>query len=694
MTRYRLGGCVRVLLLLLAISLCHASEIPSDGLEGFWRFDQLRGDRAEDLSPAGRPLLLDHPQVHPESGAARSLLCDGFETSGTLDETKPLNFSNGFTLAVWIWPSRHQDHATIIGRPNSNPTWTTPTTGLQLDQGKPVFGLSGHGKLLLEGPALAAHAWSFVAVTLDGKTATMSINGKEVASAPQNIPIPPAGGVPWYVGRDGSHYFQGRIGEILLWTRALDPAAVAKLMDATSGRYPVAPVAKCSWRDRMIDVQAAKEIKGPWTSYPTRRLDGLDGFTQPSITTTVDAWGGRLDRPALHATGFFRTEKIGDRWWLVTPDGHLYFNVAVNCVSSPKNSGNTNTATFARRAPDELRDLGFNGTGNWSDPALAALPHPLPWCLRLDFASSFAKEHGQTYETSGHTGFNEQCIPVFHPDFPAWCKNRAASLDRTAMDPSVLGIFTDNELQCPKDLLDRSLRLDTNNPYFNPGRAAAEAWLTARGKPLDSSKLTLRDRDEFIAYVFANYARIAHDAIRDHDTNHLILGSRYNEHATQLDNPWFWPAVGPWIDVAAVNYYHFWGPQRDDIEAWSAAMNRPILLTEWYSKALDAPGLSNSGGAGWLVRAQSDRADYYQHFALAAMETPSLVGFHYFKYLDDPASSKHLDSPGGSNKGLYTADGTPWTVLDNAARAVNRLAYPLIDFFDSRRATEKVPAAH
>ena len=175
MIRCRLRSCVRCLLLLSAISLCQASEIPSEGLEGFWRFDQLKGDRAEDLSQAGRPLLLDHPQFQTESGAARSLLCDGFETSGTLDETKPLNFPNGFTLAAWIWPSRLQDHAAITGRPNSNPMWTTPTTGLQLDQGKPVFGLSGHGKLLLDGPALAPHAWSFVAVTLDGKTATMYI---------------------------------------------------------------------------------------------------------------------------------------------------------------------------------------------------------------------------------------------------------------------------------------------------------------------------------------------------------------------------------------------------------------------------------------------------------------------------------------------------------------------------------------
>jgi len=685
------GGWIRGLIFLGVISLCHASEIPSNGLEGFWRFDQLKGDRAVDFSAAGRPLKLEHPQIHPESGATSSLLCDGIETYGVLDETKPLNFSNAMTLAVWILPARKQDHAPVAGRPNSKPTWTTPTTGLQLDGGRPVFGLFGaHGKLLFDGPELPMHAWSLVAVTLDGRTATMFVNGKPVATVPQTITIPASGGIPWYLGRDEIRLFQGRIGELLLWSSALDSAAIRKLWDATSGRYPLQTAKKRPWNDRTVDVQAAKDIKGPWTSYPTRLIDGIEGFVKPSVLPPVDAWGGRLDRPAVSATGFFRTERIGDRWWLVTPEGHLYFNVAVNAVHDPKNATG---AVFASRATDELRDLGFNGLGNWSDPVLATVPHPLPWCLRLDFASSFAKEHGQTYNTSGHAGFNEQCIPVFHPDFPTWCNSRAAALDRTSSDPSVLGIFTDNELQCPKDLLDRSLRLDTNNPYFAPGRAAAEAWLTARGKPLDPSMLTLRDRDEFIAYVFATYARIAHDAIRAHDTNHLILGSRYDEHPTQFDNPWFWAAVGPWIDVAAVNYYHFWGPQHDDIEAWSTAMNRPVLLTEFYSKALDAPGLSNSGGAGWLVHSQSDRADYYQHFALAAMETTAVVGFHYFKYLDDPASSKNLDSAGGSNKGLYTAEGKPWAELDSSAKAVNRLAYPIIDFFDGRRAKEKVTAS-
>jgi len=678
-----------VVVLGFAVPGIRAAEIPTSGLEGFWRFDQLQDDRSEDLSPAGRPLKLDHPRINPESGSARSLLCDGFESAGILDETKPLTFSGGFTLAVWVRPARAEKHDPVVGRPNSNPSWTTPTTGLQLDQGRPIFGLSGGGKLLLEGPILPMHAWSLVAVTLDGKTAAMFVDGKASASTPSAMKVPPANGVPWYVGRDATRYFRGRIGEILVWTRSLDPAEIATLMAATSGRYPPPTIRLV--HDRMMEVEAAIDDKETWKPFPTRLLDGLDGFTPGATLPAVDAWGGRLDRPAVRATGFFRTEKIGDRWWLVTPDGHLYFNVAVNAVAAPKNGKDADAAAFARRATDELRELGFNGAGNWSAPSLAKVPHPLPWCLRLDFASTFAKEHGQTYATSGHTGFSEQCLPVFHPDFPQWAERYASALDRTAKDPALLGIFTDNELQCPKDLLDRFLRLDGTKPYFAPLRAAAEAWLSARGETTDPAKLTARDRFEFIGHVFGTYARIVHDAIRRHDKNHLILGSRYHDRTSQHHNPFFWSAVAPYIDVAAVNYYKIWGPQREDIDGWSAAMNRPILLTEWYSKALDAPGLSNKAGAGWLVHTQEDRAAFYQHFALAAMETPSLVGFHYFKYLDDPATSTNLDSAGGKNAGLYTADGAPWTVLNNAARAVNRLAYPLMDFFDSRREPAKVP---
>ena len=228
------------------------------------------------------------------------------------------------------------------------------------------------------------------------------------------------------------------------------------------------------------------------------------------------------------------------------------------------------------------------------------------------------------------------------------------------------------------------MRLDPQDDYLRHGREAAIAWLQARGRPADPKQLSLKDRLQFAAHFMATYARIVREAVRAYDANHLILGPRFNVHGSQFENPWFWPAVGPYLDVVAVNYYNLWGPQREDILAWSESMQKPLMLTEWYAKAADAPGLANIHGAGWLVRTQEDRARYYQHFLLAAFETPALVGVHYFKYMDDPMESVALDSAGGANKGLYTSTGEPWEALQRRAEAVNQQAYRLIDFFDHR----------
>ena len=63
----------------------------------------------------------------------------------------------------------------------------------------------------------------------------------------------------------------------------------------------------------------------------------------------------------------------------------------------------------------------------------------------------------------------------------------------------------------------------------------------------------------------------------------------------------------------------------------------------------------------------------------------NVVGWHYFKYLDDPPESKALDNLGGANKGMFDVQGQPHPPLPDRARAVNREAYPLIEFFDGRR---------
>lgn len=37
-------------------------------------------------------------------------------------------------------------------------------------------------------------------------------------------------------------------------------------------------------------------------------------------------FGGWKDGPRLEATGYFRVEKVNDKWWMVDPEGHLFFS--------------------------------------------------------------------------------------------------------------------------------------------------------------------------------------------------------------------------------------------------------------------------------------------------------------------------------------------------------------------------------
>ncbi len=53
---------------------------------------------------------------------------------------------------------------------------------------------------------------------------------------------------------------------------------------------------------------------------------------QPLQEKNFDIYGGWKKGPQLKATGWFRTELINGYWWLVTPEGHLFLSIGVDCV--------------------------------------------------------------------------------------------------------------------------------------------------------------------------------------------------------------------------------------------------------------------------------------------------------------------------------------------------------------------------
>jgi hypothetical protein len=436
----------------------------------------------------------------------------------------------------------------------------------------------------------------------------------------------------------------------------------------------------------MVMVQAQVASGKDWTNYPTRTLSVLPTAVTSRVDSELDQYGGLLARK-VKATGYFYPTKIGERWWLVDPEGCLFLHKAIvavgpiggtNAEAAFKEKFGNDSNCWAASATSLLHSQGFNGLGAWSDTQrLRQSAQPLVYTRIWDFMSTYGQKRGGTYQQSGHIGYPNDCIFVFDPEFEKFCDNYGRQLTKTKDDPWLLGHFSDNEMPFKRGAINNYLQLPENDP----GYQVALAWMQARhGQQATAKDITEQDRKDFLALVTDRYYRIVSAAIKKYDPNHLFLGSRF--HGPELNFPEVFKSAGAYVDVMAVNYYRTWTPSQEKLAMWSRESGRPILITEWYVKGADS-GLPNNSGAGWIVKSQRDRGLFYQNFALALLESKVCVGWHWFKYIDNDPSDPNTDpSNRDSNKGILTARYEPYPALLDGMKPLNERVYSLADYFD------------
>ncbi|HTB85757.1 MAG TPA: hypothetical protein VK742_19090 [Candidatus Sulfotelmatobacter sp.] len=434
-------------------------------------------------------------------------------------------------------------------------------------------------------------------------------------------------------------------------------------------------------------VMAKIRVDSQWKSYPTRSLEDLQGDATNKVDSGLSRYGGLLSRK-VNATGFFYPTNLAGRWWLVDPEGCLFLDKGVTAVQPFHGTGSDQLlkqkfgaeTDWASQTADFLRANGFNNLGAWSaTDTIRAVPHPLVYTRVLNFMSSYGEHRGGVYQQPGHAGYPNDCIFVFDPDFEAFCDNQAKQLTQFKDDPWLLGYFSDNEMPLWRSALKNYLKL----PATEAGFQAAQKWLRTRhGDNATTNDITADDEKDFLAVVVDRYYRIVSTAIKKYDPNHLYIGSRFNGKVVNL--PEVFHAAGPYVDVVSVNYYDVWTPLQKQLDMWTQESGRPVLITEWYTKGEDS-GMANKGGAGWIVKTQGDRGQFYQNFTLALLQSKDCVGWDWFKYADnDPTDTKADPSNRDANKGIVDIHYQPYAPLLDAMKELNVRAYSLIQYFDAQ----------
>lgn len=441
------------------------------------------------------------------------------------------------------------------------------------------------------------------------------------------------------------------------------------------------------------------------------------------IDPSFDPYGGST-AATLEGTGWFRTEEVDGRWWLVTPDGHPFWSAGVNGVrpdGTTDRDGNTPYAdaveatygserAWADAQLERFRQWGVTTLGGWGEEAQPLFVGRVPYTHVLDLARDVDEQGRYSWADL----WDE-----------AWADGaRAEIAEATAArraDPWLVGWFTDNEMPwgmgISGDGLVTMLDLDLARPATSPGKQAlldflrrrydddlerlavdlpglaASSWdeLAAPRPPIQLAP-TPGGKDTQVAWATAvaeRYFAVVGPALQEADPDHLDLGVRFVAVATP--RPVLEVAARS-VDVVSVNFYEL-TPAFDaavielsegiplvgtrDTLAGFGATGKPVLVSEFGYRAADA-GLPNTTPAIFVtLPTQADRAAALRNYGRCLLDTPYVVGAHWFLHADQPAAGRADGED--QNLGLVDVEDRPYEEVTGALADLHDEAYARLD---------------
>ncbi len=212
--------------------------LASSGIMGFWHFNEASGSTAHDSSGKGNDGTLQQGASFGAGQNGNGLIMGTASQSTLVPNSSSLNVTQNITIAAWIAPYTTGTQSVV-----QKSTGNVNGYELSLSNSGTVFvrfnqASSGNSFRLDSNSTYPTNGttWMHVVATYDGTTIRMYINGQLEASKAAVFTIN-ANNLGLGIGADptGSRGMRGRIDDVLIANRALDPSEVTALY---AGDFP------------------------------------------------------------------------------------------------------------------------------------------------------------------------------------------------------------------------------------------------------------------------------------------------------------------------------------------------------------------------------------------------------------------------------------------------------------------------
>jgi hypothetical protein len=467
---------------------------------------------------------------------------------------------------------------------------------------------------------------------------------------------------------------------------------------------PMGQLVNEEWDGRVNDVAelAADGVRdlAKYANHPV-----MSGFTE---------YGGWKDGPRFDATGHFYTKKVDGKWWFVDPQGYLFWSLGVTGVGGgavtpiegrerffPDLSDSefwreenfsrgydfTLGNLFRKYGEDwehanqqvtfgRMRSWGLNSTGAWSVSAVLGngmVPYTIIIHPKLQVFGKLDK-------------IPDPFSPIFRKSLQ---RELAKAAEKYAGDPWNLGVFIDNELHWGKgtQVAREVINLESTVPAK---KAMVELYKKKYGKigslnkawgsdfaDFDSIRSVAhkqakaaynKDLELYVDYHANTYFAYCAAVLEKYMPGHLYLGCRFHGSIYNRNNTIVQNAASRHVDVMSYNIYK--NSILDVIT--DQEVDRPILIGEFHF----GTGSHGVWGSGLVAcSSMEDQAALYQVYVEEAVEHPSFVGAHWFKWSDHPTTGRY----DGENYriGFVSIVDRSYDTLTNAIQNTAKQMYPL-----------------